>query len=252
MPSKIRSIIVDDEPSSILALQDVLNEYIPQVVVEGKATDPIEAAEIIQKIKPDLVFLDIEMPHANAFELLDSLAPVKFEVIFVTAYTNHAARAFRYTAVDYLLKPINSNELLEAIAKIMKRMQDRKALNSKVSAMLNNLSDSGTGPTKLSLPTSEGFRIEDVRNIAYMHAEGSYTAIIFKDKSKELVSKNLKEFEDLLPEHQFCRVHHSHIVNIECVKQYYKGRGGYVEMTDGKSIEISVRKRADFFAKFMR
>lgn len=247
MTSKIKAVIVDDEAGSVRTMEELLAKYCHSVEVVGKAFDPEEAAEVIAIQKPNLVFLDIEMPFGNAFDLLDKIAPVEFEIIFVTAFNNYAIKAFRYAAADYLLKPIDIEELKESVARIEQRMGEQR-VNARIATLLENLQTPETGAfRKISLPTSDGFRIEDIHNIMYLNAEGSYTFIFMKGGEKILVSKNLKEFEDILPESIFCRIHHSSIVNINYVKQYYKGRGGEVVMEDGEVIMISTRKKADFF-----
>ncbi|MCU0394676.1 MAG: LytTR family DNA-binding domain-containing protein [Chitinophagaceae bacterium] len=242
----INTILIDDEPGSIRALEGLLEKYCPVVNIIGQAQNPIEGAKLVQEMQPDLVFLDIEMPYGNAFDMLDKLAPIRFEVIFVTAFNNYALKAFRYAAADYLLKPISIEELSEAVNRISERL-DRKKVNTSIETLLSNLHNEGSNAKRISLPTQDGFRVEDINNIMYLHAEGSYTFIYLKDKEKILVSRNLKDFEDMLPDNIFCRIHHSSIININYVKQYFKGRGGEVEMQDGEIILISTRKKADFF-----
>lgn len=247
MANKIKAIIVDDEEGSVRTMEELLAKYCPLIEVAGKAYDPEEAAEVIAVQKPQLVFLDIEMPFGNAFDLLDKIAPVEFEIIFVTAFNNYAIKAFRYAAADYLLKPVDIEELKAAVSRIEQRLGDQQ-VNARIQTLLENLQTPEAGAfRKISLPTTDGFRIEDIHNIMYLNAEGSYTYIFLKGGEKFLVSKNLKEFEDILPESIFCRIHHSSIININFVKQYYKGRGGEVVMEDGEVIMISTRKKADFF-----
>lgn len=247
MAVRIKAIIVDDEPGSVRTIEALLSRYCPTVEVVGKAYDPEEAAVMIAAEQPQLVFLDIEMPFGNAFDLLDKLAPVTFEIIFVTAFNSYAVKAFRYAAADYLLKPLDIEELKAAIGRIENRLGGNQ-INKRIEMLLENIRQPEPGAfRKISLPTSDGFRIEHIHKIMYLHAEGSYTYIFLENGQKVLVSKNLKEFEDLLPENIFCRIHHSSIININFVKQYYKGRGGEVEMTDGELIMISTRKKADFF-----
>lgn len=250
MYNKISSIIVDDEPGNIVTLQELLKAYCPEVVVIGTALNPLIAFDLIRETKPSLVFLDIEMPFGNAFSLLDKLSPISFEVVFITAFNDYAIKAFKYSALDYILKPVSINELKAAVNKAIKRL-DEKNMNSRIASLLNNMKSENQLAPKIGLPTPDGFRFEDINNIQYLEAQGAYTNVFIKGNIKELVSKNLKEFEDILPPSYFCRVHHSHIININFVKKYYKGRGGYVEMEDGNTIEISVRKKDDFLNKFV-
>ncbi len=245
----ISAVIIDDEPGNIVTLMELVKLYCPNVYIAGTAPDPVAGYELIVQTSPELVFLDIEMPYGNAFDLLDKLVPVKFEVIFITAFNDYAIKAFKYAALDYLLKPVNINELKEAVSKANVRIEN-KTVNSRIHNMLGNLK-SHNAPQKIALPTVDGCYFEDINNIMYMQAENSYSYIFFNDKPKLLVSKNLKDFEDVLPPAIFCRIHHATIINVNYVKKYFKGRGGYAEMEDGKSIEISIRKKNDFFDRFM-
>jgi two-component system LytT family response regulator len=249
MSELIRSVIIDDEPGNIITLTEALKEYCPLVRVEGSATNPVKGYELIQEINPGLVFLDIEMPYGNAFDLLDKLAPVSFEVIFVTAFNDYAIKAIRYAALDYILKPININELKEAVNKAIKRLEE-KNINTRINSLLNNFKLQDQTSHKIGLPVVDGFRFEDINNIMYIQAEGNYTFVFIEGEKKELVTKSLKEFEDVLPATLFCRVHHSCIININFVKKYFKGRGGYVGMKDGTAIEVSARRKNDFFERF--
>lgn len=245
----IKSIIVDDEPGNVVTLTELLTEYCNEIEIIGTASNALQAHDLIKKTDPQLVFLDIEMPYGNAFDLLDKIVPVTFEVIFITAFNNYAITAFKYAAIDYILKPVNIIELKEAIKKVRKRLED-KSINTRINSLLTNLKPENQSAQKIALPTIEGFRFEDVNNITHLEAQGSYTTVFFKAGNKELVSKAIKHFEDILPVSIFCRVHHSHIININYIKKYYKGRGGYVEMEDGTTVEISTRKKDDFLEKF--
>jgi len=245
----ISAVIIDDEPGNVLTLVELVKQYCPNVSIAGTAPDPLKGYDLVVEAKPDLVFLDIEMPYGNAFDLLDKLLPVSFEVIFVTAFNDYAIKAFKYAALDYILKPVNIDELKAAINKVSQRLEE-KNINIRISSLLDNLRSGNTVPQKIALPTIEGCSFENVNDIMYLQAEGSYTYIQSKEKTKLLVSKNLKEFEEILPPASFCRIHHSSIININFVKKYFKGRGGYVQMDDGITIEISARKKNDFFERF--
>lgn len=246
----ISAVIIDDEPGNIVTLLEIVKQYCPNVFIAGTAPDPIKGFELIKQVEPDLVLLDIEMPYGNAFDLLDKLLPVSFEVVFITAFNDYAIKAFKYSALDYLLKPVNINELKEAVNKAGKRLEER-SVNTRINSLLGNLKAESTGIQKIALPTVDGCLFENINNIMYLQAENNYTFIYCKGKPKLLVSKNLKEFEEVLPPALFCRIHHSSIVNINYVKKYIKGRGGYVQMEDGTSVEISVRKKNDFFDRFI-
>lgn len=246
---KIKAILIDDEPGNIVTLTELIKEFCPEISIEGKAANIIAAQQLIYKHNPDLIFLDIEMPYGNAFDLLDKLSPVSFEVIFITAFNNYAIKAFKYAVLDYILKPVNIDELKLAVAKALKRIKE-KDVNNRIDFLLKNLRTENQMSQKIGLSTVEGFSFEEVNNIIHLQAEGSYTRVFLKGKKTEVVSKSLKEFEDILPQSLFCRIHHSHIINLGFVKKYYNGRGGYVELENGNKVEVSVRKKESFFEKF--
>lgn len=242
----ITCIIVDDEPRNVTILEKMLTRYCPNVSVTGQAASAAAAVTLIQQVRPQLVFLDIEMPKDNAFDLLDALMPVDFEIIFVTAFDNYAIKAFKYHALDYLLKPIDIGELQQAVLKAAARLQER-GINERLQQFYDQSRNSNF--SKIALRTQEGLLFYAMDDILYCSAEGAYTRFGFlKDKSL-LVSGHLKKFEDMLPADNFCRVHDSHLINLNHVKKYHTGKGGYVEMADGKIIEVSMRKRAEFLSR---
>jgi two-component system, LytTR family, response regulator len=245
----INAILVDDEPRNLRILKNLLEEFCPQVTVTGEAESSGAAITLIRNNEPDLVFLDIEMPFGNAFDLLDKLMPVNFHVIFVTAFDNYALKAFRYCALDYLLKPVDIDDLKTAVQKVSDRVKE-KNMNQKLDIFLKNIKGGKSSLQKIGLPTNEGLFFTNVEDIVRCEASGSYTIIYLTDKQKFIVSKTLKEYEDLLPPGEFCRIHHSHIINLAYVKKYFKGRGGYIEMQDNTNIEVSTRKRDEFLSKF--
>lgn len=249
MSNNIKTILVDDEPGSLAMLEQLLITYCPSVQIIGKAVNSVEAKSLIENLHPTLVFLDIELPYGNAFDMLDKISSISFEVIFVTAYNNYALKAFRYAAADYLLKPVNIDELIAAVNRISSRLGEKK-VNNRIVSLLENIGNNADPFKKIILPTVDGFLVEDINNIMYLQAEGSYTCFHLQQNKKVLVSKNLKEFEDILPEQLFCRIHHSTIININYVKKFFKGRGGEVEMQDGQMILIATRKKADFLSRF--
>lgn len=245
----INAIIVDDEPRNIRILKNLLEEFCPEVMISGEAESSETAISLIRVTQPDLVFLDIEMPFGNAFDLLDKLMPVNFQVIFVTAFDNYALKAFRYYALDYLLKPVDIEELKTAVKKAGERVKE-KNMSQKLDVFIQAMKPSKNSVQKIGLPTNEGLVFTNIEDIVRCEASGSYTIIYLQDKQKFIVSKSLKDYEDLLPEDNFCRIHHSHIVNLAYVKKYFKGRGGYIEMNDNTTIEVATRKRDEFLAKF--
>lgn len=243
----LRSIIIDDEPKNIRILRKLVDDYCPEVEVIAEASDVLEAFESIRANKPDLLFLDIEMPFGNAFDLLDKLQPVNFEVIFITAFNEYALKALKYSALDYLLKPVNIEDLKLAVHKAIERIKSRST-HANLNNLLENLRKLQPAMQKLALPTNEGLVFLPVEKIVRCEAKGSYT-IIHTFNEKLVTSRNIKEYEELLPGNIFFRVHNSHIVNINNIKKYYKGRGGYIEMDDGATVEIATRRKDAFLRR---
>lgn len=245
---QISAVIIDDEHGNIVTLTELLKQYCPNVIVEGTASNSVKGYELINQLSPDVVFLDIEMPYGNGFDLLDKLSPVFFEVIFITAFSNYAIQAIKYAALDYILKPVSIKELQAAIEKLDKSLS--KKANTRVENLLDNFRLENKTAKKIALPVSEGYCFESPENILYLQAKGAYTEIMFKNKQKLLVTRNLKSFEEILQETSFCRIHHSTVINIHYVKKYFKGNGGYVQMEDGETFEISIRRKSFFLGMF--
>lgn len=240
----ITAIIVDDEAKGRLALQQKLQAYCPQVNILAQAADGAEAIALIEKHKPQLVFLDIEMPRMNGFEMLSAIKEKNFHIIFTTAYDQYAIKAIKYAAFDYLLKPVDIEELKAAVEKIssisIKNIKEQAAL------LQQNRDHPKKQLHKLALPTLEGLLFIDIGNIIYLEASSNYTNIILADKTKIIASKTLKDFEELLPEEIFFRPHHSYIINLTYIKKYIKGDGGQIELQNGTFIDVSRRKKEEF------
>jgi two-component system, LytTR family, response regulator len=245
----IRTVIIDDEPNNIEALKQLLLKYCPLVELTGVAENIRTGQALILHTQPDLVFLDIEMPYGNAFELLNSLSPVNFEIIFVTAFDNYAINAIKYSALDYLLKPVNIKELQSAVQKAADRIKT-KNITRKIDTLLYNLKVNKPALQKVALPTLEGLVFVNINELVWLEARGSYTFVYMQDQQKIMVSRTLKEFEDILPAENFSRVHQSYIINHFFIKKYNRGRGGTIEMEDGTTIEVSMRKKDEFLSKF--
>jgi two-component system LytT family response regulator len=247
----IKVVIIDDEQDAINSIELIINEYCFNAEVIGTASSATEGRSVILKQKPDLVFLDIEMPRGNGFDLLEMLPERNFEIIFITAYNNFAIKAFKYSAIDYILKPIDIDEFIEAVDKAEKRINLLKNIPSKspdkYGVLLENIKTSK--PTKIMVSTSEGQIYIDITKIIRIEAEGSYSSIFIKDAKKILVSKNLKEFENMLIDNNFYRPHNSHLINLEHVKKYVLKDGGYIEMTDETIVPISRRRKEAFIEK---
>jgi two-component system LytT family response regulator len=226
-----------------------LAKFCPQVKIIGTAGNANTGFDLIKKVSPQLAFLDIEMPYGNAFDLLNRLEEVNFQIIFVTAFDQYAIKAFKYSALDYLLKPINIEELKNAVDKVTKHINSKSA-NEKITTLLHNLDPAKTANPKIAIAGLNGVTFINIENVIRMEAQKNYTIVYINNGQKILATKNLGSFEELLPESLFCRIHHSHIVNLNCIKRYNKGRGGYLEMEDGTEIEVSVRKKDSFLERF--
>jgi two-component system, LytTR family, response regulator len=242
MKFMIRSIIIDDEPSAISVLQNLLQKKCKDLVeVIGTSNSALQGKELIEQLSPDLVFLDIEMPGMNGIELLRSFNDPPFKVIFVTAYDSYAIEAFHLSAVDYILKPVEANELLSAIEKI----RNDKEPNT-FSARLHHLEELLSTEPRIGIALEDKIVFVNIANIVYCEANGSYTNIFLTVGKKMVASKPLCDFELQLMNHNFFRIHHSFLINIDQVKEFQRQNGGYVIMENGKQLEVSHRKRKDF------
>jgi two-component system LytT family response regulator len=246
----IRTVLIDDETDSNRILQTLLENYCPNVRVVGAADGVETATTLIRDVRPDLVFMDIEMNEGNAFDLLNRLQPIQFQVIFVTAFDNHALRAFKYNAIDYLLKPVNIRELSAAVDKLSGRQAESDILE-RVKGLLDGMRSDTVG-RKMAVPTATGLTFISLGEIVRLEAKGSYTTIHLQDRTKVYATVPFRYYEDLLPESTFFRVHHSHIINLNKIKSYLKGRGGYVTMEDGSSIEVASRRRESFMQRLLK
>ncbi len=244
-----KTVIVDDEPKNLRILKKLLQDYCPQIQLIGEAEDVKMALQVIRELKPDLVILDIEMPYGNAFDLLDSLMPIDFEVIFITAFDNYSLKAFKYSALDYLLKPVDITELQAATDKAVQKITG-KNINQQVALLLSNYKNTQNNLHKIAIPTMDGFVFMNVEEIIRCEANGAYTNIYSTRNEKITASKNIKEYEELLPAAVFCRIHNSHLINLNRIKKYSKGRGGTVIMEDGAILEVASRRRDEFLAMF--
>lgn len=244
----MRCLIVDDEMQNRFIIRNLVEEHCSGFFIVAEAENAGEAFEQIKTQKPDIVFLDIEMPDSNGFDLLNRLGTVDFEIIFVTAFHHYAVQAFKYSALDYLLKPVDVDELKKALEKARLRIKE-KNIQSRIDNFLQ-YQHQPPAQKRMALPSADGLVFIVISDIVACSAEGPYTHFYFIDNKNLLVSGTLKEFEDMLPAELFCRVHHSHLVNTDYIKKYYKGKGGYLEMVNGKTIEVSQRKREEFLIRF--
>ena len=241
----LKAIIVEDEISSRETLRNYLNSYCPDVFVAAEAGDIKAGKEAIESQQPDLVFLDIEMPFGNGFDLLESLEQTDFKVIFVTAFSHYALQAIQYSASNYILKPIDIDELIAAVDKA--RAQTHQADTTKV--LLDNLKNTQKQATKIVLPVLEGFEIVKAAQITRCEAQDNFTKFYLEGGQSLLICRTLKHYEQILGPLGFSRIHKSHMVNIEKLTKYFKGKGGSVTMEDGTELPVSPTKKAALLAK---
>lgn len=241
----IKAILIDDERSSLESLSFELEAYCPDVEVIATCRNPHEGIKEIKERKPDLVFLDIEMPEMNGFELLQELPAIPFDVIFVTAYDQFAVRAFEFNAVDYILKPVRKVKLVQAVQKVLERKQHQFDPSQLMALMQNLQLQSKSGLEKIALPVGEGFSMVHVNDISYLKAESNYTWVFLETKEKHLIAKTLKEIEALLNFPQYFRAHKSYLVNLNHVDKYVRGQGGYLVTSGGEQIPVARSQKSD-------
>lgn len=243
---KLNSIIVEDEETSREILKNYLKKYCPNVNVLGEAANVNEALELIrQQDDLDLVFLDVEMPYGNAFDLLDKVGDRTFETVFVTAYNHYAIDALNAHASYYLMKPISIDELIKAVDYVVEIKTKEDALQNQVLIPKTN-----TVNGKITIPQQDGFEVLNTQDILYCKADDNYTEIYLNNNKKKLVSKTLKYFEEALAESNFARVHKSFLVNVNEVVKYKKGKGGSVVLSNGKEVMVSASKKSDLLSYF--
>jgi len=245
----IKAIIVDDEIHCLETLSLQLGEYCPEVQLLEQCRSAKTGLEAIEKFKPDLVFLDIEMPSMNGFELLDQLPAISFAIIFTTSYDQYAIKAIRFSALDYLLKPIDPKELIIAIKKVQE--QRHLPIAEQFQMLLKQVNGKGNGFNKIAVPTSEGFELIHADQVIYCDANDNYTHFLLKNKSKIIACRTLKEIEEQLTDFPFfVRVHNSYLVNLNEVTKYVRGEGGYLVMSDGSSINVSRSRKEALLKRF--
>ncbi len=241
----IEAIIVEDEKKSRELLDKLVQKNCPGVSVVGLADTVESGVALIRKLKPRLVFLDIEMPDGTGFDLLKAVQDQHFDVIFTTASDRYAINAIKYSALDYLLKPIDSEELKAAVKKIEEKASADNNMES-LKFLLQNFRKNDEQYTRITLPTGNAYEIIQVKDIIRCEADGNYTNFFLSDKRKMIVTMGLKHYEDLLPPTDFFRIHNHHLVNVNHVSRVLKEDGGYAVMSDGSKIEISRRKKDSF------
>ncbi|MFC2097172.1 LytR/AlgR family response regulator transcription factor [Bacteroidota bacterium] len=243
----LRAVIVDDESKAISNLSKIIIDFCNEVDVVGTASGVSDGINIIKQLDPDLIFLDIQMPDGSGFDILERLDKRNFDVIFVTSYNQHAIRAFKYSATDYLLKPIDIDDLNAAVKRVIAKRINKEPQEN-YQELFNNLQY--TIPQKIGISSMNGKDYVSLESIIRMEAKGSYTSFILENNKNLLASKRIKEFEELLPEKSFLRIHNSHIINLIHVKRYTKSDGGWITLSDDSKVPLA-RRRKDLFESLM-
>ncbi len=244
----MKTFIVEDEPRSAQLLAHLLEKHCPEVQLAGVFTDSTKALEVLAVEPVELLFLDIEMPRLNGFDLLDRLVPIGFRLVFTTAYDQYAVRAFKYSALDYLLKPIDVEELKAAVRKAV-------SLPPPVASQFDFFKTTRSNaepPERIAVSTLDGLQFIEVRNIVRCNSDGSYAELHLAGGQKIVLSKNLKDFEELLLPCGFLRIHHSHLINLKHVERYLRGEGGEVVMTDGAHLPVARSRKEEFLGRIAK
>lgn len=239
----MKALILDDEKHCRQVMETLLKKYCPEVTSMESFADPVVALEAIKSVQPDVVFLDIEMPGMSGFEWLNQCEHRNFEVIFTTAYNEYAIKAIKHSALDYLLKPVDKDELLLAVGKVKKEKQQQP--DERIQQLFNAL-QIPKAEKRFAIPTLEGLTLINPDEILYVKSDGPYSHFHFTDKRKMVISKTLKEAEEVLPVQDFFRVHHSFLVNMKYVHQYIRGEGGEVILINGESIPVARSRKQEF------
>ncbi len=245
----IKAIIVDDELGARESLSKMIEKNCKQLEVIAKADSMLAAFEAITNKQPDLVFLDIEMPNGNAFDLLEKFKEINFNIIFTTAYDHYAIKAIKFSAIDYILKPIDPEERVEAVKRVEKKQTNQpNVLDKQFKTLLSNVRPENK-LKKVGIPDGDGLIFINLADIIRCESDGNYTFFILTNGKKIIASRTLGEYEQMFTEDNFFRIHRSHLVNLQHVKKYIKGEGGYVIMADDSQVEVSRRNKNEFLEK---
>lgn len=247
----IKAVVIDDEKHSIETLKWKLENYCPEVEIIASFSDPVKGLEYLKSNSPDLLFLDIEMPMLNGFDILEELGEIAFDVIFTTAYDDFGIQAIKFSALDYLLKPIQNQELKKAIEKFANRGTNKKISSTQLEVLFKNIKEEENGkPGKIALSTKESIEFVAPEDIIVCSSDSNYTLVHLSDGRKKLLSKTLKEFEEMLSALNFFRPHHSHLINLAHVKEYVRADGGYLVMSNKMNIPVSRNRKEDLLKQF--
>ena len=245
---KLKTVLIDDNPHAIAGMKEDLARWFPQLEVVGEADGVVTGAKVLRQLQPDLLFLDIQMGDGTGFDLLEIVPDLNFQLIFTTAHDEHALRAFKFAAVDYLLKPIDPDELKRAVERVLQNQNENEHQNEKISEripMLQAHFQQQEVPKTIALHTAEKIHIARIKDIVRMEASGNYTNVYFIDNQRLLLTKTLKELAQLLGDSGFLRTHQSHLVNLDHLREFVKTDGGYLVLSDGAKVPVSVRKRSE-------
>jgi two-component system, LytTR family, response regulator len=240
----LKAILVDDELNSLQNLQFKIREYCPSIRVVDQTQNPEEAIRLIQLHKPDVIFLDIEMPRMSGFKMLEQIAEVDFEVIFITAYNHYAINAIRISAFDYLVKPVAIEDLQQTVERLGNF--STKKTREKAKLLKQNLANPKSQEDHIAIPTNDGLEFIQIKQIIRIESSSNYSKLILQTGQQLLVTRQLKDFEELLQDYRFYRVHHSHLVNLNLIAKYIRGDGGQIAMRNGDMIDVSRRKKEVF------
>jgi two-component system LytT family response regulator len=247
----INTIIIDDEAHCTDSLSKLLGEHCARTIsLSGTFSSVEDGIRGIRELHPDLVFLDVMLHEKTGFDLLKELPSIAFDIIFTTAFDTFAVQAFKFSALDYLLKPVDPDDLIQAVNKVKNKIA-REQAPGQLATLFHNLKSSLGVSKKIAIPTVSGLKFIEVNDIVRCQSEVNYTLLFLKDKQKITVARTLKEFEDMLAEHHFFRVHNSHLINLSCVKSYQRGKGGTIRMSDDSSVEVASRRKEDFLKKML-
>ena len=234
----MRVVLIDDEANCLEMLALLIERYCPMLQIVGQFEDPSVAVQKIPVLKPDLVFLDVDMPVLNGFEVLDKTKHTPFAVIFTTAHNQYAVKAFKYSATDYLLKPVDKEELINAVQKVQYQ-------TDRIKILLDYVNPIKPSKERVALPTSDGIIFMNIKDIVFCESDGNYTKIYIQEGKPFTFTKTLKDMEELLHESSFYRVHHSYLVNLKQVEKYIRTDGGDIKMSNGKIIPVSRQKKEE-------
>jgi two-component system LytT family response regulator len=244
----IKAVIIEDEENSRIVLSDMLDQHFKNIEVVAVCKNAEEGKTTIENLQPDLVLTDIELEQKPVFDMLQQLNSINFEVVFITAHEQYAIQAIKFSALDYLLKPFSLEDMSVAI-KRYEQKRDKQQSAEQFNTLFHNLKHIQKDAKKIALPTINGLTIVPVKEIIRCEAEVNYTTFFLTSKNKMLVAKTLKEYEELLNDYDFIRVHNSHLINLHHVKNYTRGEGGIVAMTDGAKVDVSRRKKEEFMKR---